>query len=144
MNAQACADRINPNRDSPENEAVRHCVGAAILRCTFGAYCAECMANGREEFQHRCQHQPCHRTLRAIANNNIGVHGNVDCSDICSGCTTLFNEGRLDTRPESADATDGCCQREDGPSRSRRTLCHDRTNSPIQPRTSRVNSGATP
>ena len=112
MNGQACGDRANTDRNSPQNEAVRHCVAVTIVRCSLGPTCTRCLANEREVYQHRCEKQRCDRTLRGISNNNRAIDLDIPCDNPCDSCLEALRRGQLDTRPSNNPNTEGC-RRED-------------------------------
>jgi len=106
---QSCADSVIPNiGNPPENQAIRHCVASACLRCNFGASCGRCAANAREQFQRMCEGQTCSASQRGVSNKSQGIDGAVGCQSACQDCIALYRAGRLDTRPEIADAGPDC------------------------------------
>jgi hypothetical protein len=104
-----CANKSFPgtpeNQHPLPNQAVRHCVASAILRCNLGKLCARCLANERELYQRTCTKQSCSLTQRGIANNNHGIDlESVRCGSECDDCVKAQNGGNLDNRPEIPDA----------------------------------------
>jgi RHS repeat-associated protein len=106
---QACANAAFPptagNPNPVENQAIRHCVATAYLRCNgkLTPLCSLCLANRREDYQRMCSDQSCSATLRAKNNNTTGASNKVSCGSICDDCVRLYREGKLDTSPELPD-----------------------------------------
>jgi hypothetical protein len=105
--AQTCSNNAipgTPNDPNPiQNQAIRHCVASAILRCKLGRQCARCAANERENWQRMCADQTCSATLRGIDNNNNGIDLGIKCGSECEDCTQAMREGKLSLAPEVLD-----------------------------------------
>lgn len=65
---QAFADRVNSDRASGVNIALRHCFASALLAVREGCNCAGCIGDARERYQTWCQGQS--EQNRQIANYN--------------------------------------------------------------------------
>jgi RHS repeat-associated protein len=103
--ANKAFQRTAANPHPIPNQAVRHCVASAYLRCNLGKPCARCLANQRELYQRTCTKQSCTLTQRGIANNNHGIDlERIRCGSECDDCVKAQNGGKLDNRPEIPDA----------------------------------------
>ncbi len=88
------ADRIFPGRNSPENEAMRHCVASAVLATTDGCSGAQCVGDNREWYQTTFQHQGRRRRQQGVNNNKIGR----ECAG-CRGPGASYNPGVTELAP---------------------------------------------
>ena len=94
--------------DSPEHEAMRHCVALAVLAMRIGCSTAECYGTARERWQTANGFQGSRDGQQAINNNRLGRR--------CAGCvnadaTTNPGGQRANPPPRaSLEAIGDCCR----------------------------------